>query len=386
MFTRALRLPARPKDSFFLWGPRQSGKSTLLRTRYPEAPLLDLLSSDEFMRYTRRPGLLRDEFRDSARGTLILIDEIQKVPTLLDEVHWLIENRGVVFGLCGSSARKLRRGHPNLLGGRAVRYELFGLVSTEVGAQFDLARFLNHGCLPPHYLADRPGRRLKAYAADYLKEEIAAEALVRNLPAFAEFLWAAALCDTELVNFSNIARECGVKSVTVKEYYQILVDTLLGRFLPAFTSKPRRRVIQAPKFYFADVGVVNHLAHRGRLQPAGPLWGKALENWICHEITAAMAYQEREEQLSYWRLASGIEVDFLLGEALIGIEVKSSTQVHDRHLAGLRALGEDQLGIRHRIVVCQEPRRRLTRDGIEILPVPRFLDSLWNGELFSVLD
>lgn len=386
MFKRRLRLPVRPEDSFFLWGPRQCGKSTLVRERYPKAPILDLLSSDDFARYTRRPGLLRDEFRDSPPGTLVLIDEIQKVPALLDEVHWLIENRGLVFGLCGSSARKLRRGHANLLGGRAVRYELFGLVSAEVGNQFDITRFLNHGCLPRHYLSERPGPRLRAYAADYLKEEIAAEALVRNLPAFAEFLWAAALGDTELVNYSNISRECGVSSVTVKEYYQILVDTLLGRLVPAYTRRPKRRVIQAPKFYFADVGVVNRLARRGTIEAGGPLWGKALESWLCHEISAALAYQEREEPLSCWRLASGIEVDFLLGRADVAIEVKSTSRVHDRHLIGLRALREDQPGVRRRLLVCQEPRRRVTGDGIEVLPLRRFLDQLWTGELFAAMD
>lgn len=381
MFKRTLTLPPRPTESFFLWGPRQAGKSSLLKATYPDAPIRDLLRSEEFARYTRQPGLLRDELRDAPRGSLLLIDEIQKVPALLNEVHWLIENRGLVFGLCGSSARKVRRGHANLLGGRAVRHELFGLVSAEVGDQFDLRRFLNHGYLPRHYLAADPVPRLRAYVADYLKEEIAAEALVRRLPAFADFLAAAALADTELVNYTNISRDCGVSSLTVKDYYQILIDTLLGRYLPAYTRRPKRRVIQAPKFYFADVGVVNRLARRGRLESGGELWGKALENYLCHELTAYLGYAQRDSELRYWRLASGIEVDFIVGAMELAIEVKSTTKVGTAHLAGLRALKEDHPRVGRRILVCQEPRRRVTSDGIEILPVERFLHLLWDRQL-----
>ena len=381
MFTRELRLPARPRESFFLWGPRQAGKSTLLRTTWPEAPVHDLLRSEDFSRYAHQPGLLRDELRDSPTGSLILIDEIQKVPALLDEVHWLIEHRGLVFGLCGSSARKVRRGHANLLGGRALRRELFGLVSAEVGDSFDLSRFLNHGYLPRHYLAERPGPRLRAYVADYLKEEVAAEALVRRLPAFADFLRAAALADTELVNYSNIARECGVSAVAAKEYYQILVDSLLGRYLPAYTRRPKRRVIQAPKFYFADVGVVNHLARRGALEPGGELWGKALENYICHELTAYLEYRERDTELRFWRLASGVEVDFVAGAMEVAIEVKSTTRAGTSHLAGLRTLKDDYPSVDRRILVSHEPRRRVTADGIEVLPVTAFLERLWAGSV-----
>lgn len=381
MFTRALHLPPSPLESFFLWGPRQAGKSSLLRATYPGVPVRDLVRSEEFARYSREPGLLRDELRDTPPGALLIIDEIQKVPALLDEVHWLVENRGLVFGLCGSSARKVRRGDANLLGGRALRHELFGLVSAEVGDRFDLGRFLNHGCLPRHYLAEDPGPRLRAYVADYLKEEIAAEALVRRLPAFADFLSAAALADTELVNYTSIARECGVSSVTVKEYYQILVDTLLGRFLPAYTRRPKRRVIQAPKFYFADVGVVNRLARRGRLEPGGELWGKALGNYLHHELTAYLSYAAKEAELRYWRLASGIEVDFILGAMEVAVEVKSTVKAGSHHLTGLREIREDHTRVGRRILVCQEPRRRVTSDGIEILPVERFLERLWSGEV-----
>ena len=205
---------------------------------------------------------------------------MQKVPALLDEVHWLHEHRKIRFALCGSSARKVRRGAANLLGGRAVRYELHGLTAAEIGKDVDLVRLLNHGYLPTHYESDRPERLLASYVGDYLKEEVAAEGLVRNLPVFSAFLNAAALSDGDLVNFANIARDCGVSGHTVKGHFGILEDTLLGRWLPAYTKRPKRRVVAAPKFYFSDVGVVNHLARRGRMQPGGELFGKAFENWV----------------------------------------------------------------------------------------------------------
>lgn len=379
MLPRALPLPEQPTESFFLWGPRQVGKSSLLRHVWPDAVWIDLLLTEEYLRYLREPGLLRDELREAAPGTLVVIDEVQKVPALLDEVHWLIERCGLVFALCGSSARKVRHGHANLLGGRALRRELLGLVSAELGDEFDPFRMANHGPLPRHYLADQPARRIRAYVDDYLKEEIAAEALVRNLPAFADFLRAAALGDTEILNYTNIARECGVSLPTVKAYYGILEDTLLGRHLPAYTARPKRRVIQAPKFYFADVGVVNHLAKRGPLQPGGELFGKALENVLHHELAAFREYHERDWSLGYWRLASGLEVDFVIGEAEVAIEVKSIAKVGTEHLHGLGAFAEDHPEVRRRIVVCNEPKRRKLSSGIEIVPVKTFLQELWKG-------
>ncbi|MCU0650105.1 MAG: DUF4143 domain-containing protein [Gemmatimonadaceae bacterium] len=381
MLSRRLVLPEVPQESFFLWGPRQVGKSSLLRATYPDARVVDLLLTEEFIRYTRQPGLLRDELRDAPPGTLTVIDKVQRVPALLDEVHWLIERRGLVFALCGSSARKVRRGHANLLGGRAVRHELFGLVSAEIGASADLVRMANHGVLPRHYLSDKPAPRLRAYVDDYLKEEIAAEALVRNLPAFADFLRVAALSDTELVNFANVARECAVSKPTAQAYYQILVDTLLGRFVEAYTARAKRRVIQSPKFYFADVGVVNHLAARGTVAPGSELFGKALENLMQHELSAYREYAARDWPLRYWRLASGAEVDFVLGDMDVAIEVKSSRRIATSQLGGLRALREEHPSVRRRIVACLETRRRVTEDGIEIVPVMQLLRGLWKGEI-----
>jgi predicted AAA+ superfamily ATPase len=382
MFTRALRLPPAGRETFFLWGPRQTGKTTLLRQTYPEAVWLDLLKADEYRRYLERPELLRQELTSGARPSQVVIDEVQKVPALLDEVHWLHEHQKIRFALCGSSARKVRRGTANLLGGRAVRYELHGLTAAEIGKNVDLVRLLNHGYLPTHYGSDRPERLLASYVGDYLKEEVAAEGLVRNLPVFSAFLNAAALSDGDLVNFANIARDCGVSGHTVKGHFSILEDTLLGRWLPAYTRRPKRRVVLAPKFYFSDVGVVNYLARRGTLQPGGELYGKAFENWVLHELLAFNAYSESFAELSYWRLASGVEVDFIVGQMAVAIEAKASARITADHLKGLRHLRADHPRAR-RVVVCLEPKRRVTEDGIEILPAFVFtaeLDRLMAGQ------
>jgi predicted AAA+ superfamily ATPase len=265
----------------------------------------------------------------------------------------------------------VRRGHANLLGGRAVRYELFGLTSREIGEEFDLLRALNRGYLPRHYASEDARDLLRAYVSDYLKEEVAAEGLTRNLPAFSGFLNVASLSDGEIPSFSTVARECGVSSPTAKAYFEILADTLVARFLPAYVRRPKRRVIQSPKFYLADVGVVNTLARRGRVEPRSELFGKAFENWVFHELAAWRAYHDPSLELSYWRLASGIEVDFVVGPMRLAVEAKATTRVTADHLRGLRHLHQDHPRAR-RVVVCLEPKRRTTEDGIEILPVAVF--------------
>lgn len=382
MLERRLLLPDLPTESFFLWGPRQSGKSMLLKSRYPDAIWYDLLQTDLFMRMTERPSLLREELL-YAKGEkkLVIIDEIQKIPALLDEVHWLMENTSFVFGLCGSSARKVRRGHANLLGGRAVRHQLYGFVSAELGGEFDLERMINHGYLPRHYLNSSHERIVRSYVNDYLKEEVAAEGLIRNLPAFSNFLKAAALSDTELINFANIARDCAISGPTVKEYFQILEDSLLADFIPAYRKRPKRRVIEAPKFFFADVGVVNYLAKRGRIESGSELFGKAFENWIFHELNAQRSYSERHYDISYWRLAGGTEVDFIINDMETAIEAKSVARINSTHLRGLQELQKDHPEVKRRIVVCLEDRPRKTLDGIEILPYSLFARQLWDGEL-----
>lgn len=385
MFKRKINLMRHPKESFFLWGPRQSGKSTLLKHTFKEAYYIDLLKSEEFIAYSREPELLRRELNARPECRRVVIDEIQKVPKLLDEVHWLIENKGITFSLCGSSARKLKQGQANLLGGRALRYELFGLTSAEIGSEFELNRMLNNGYLPSYYQLDEAVKEFqRSYVSDYLKEEIAAEGIVRNLPAFSDFLYAASFSDAEILNYSNIALDCGVSSRTVKEYFQILVDTLLGRIVPAYKKRPKRRVIQASKFYFSDVGVVNYLAKRGRLESGSELFGKAFENFICHELHAHSSYSDQHYEISYWQLTSGIEVDFILGQMDVAIEVKSSKKINNKHLKSLRELFIEYPKVKRRILVCLEEKKSKTEDGIEILPYKDFLELLWKNEVHEL--
>lgn len=381
MLRRLLNLPRQPDNSFFLWGPRQTGKSTLLRACYPAAHWIDLLDTDALVRFTQRPARLREEISALPASSLVVIDEIQKVPGLLDEVHSLIETRRQVFALCGSSARRVRRSHANLLGGRALRFELFGLVSAELAGQFDLVRMLNHGYLPRHYLSDSPAALLRAYVQDYLKEEILAEGLTRNLPVFSSFLSAAALSDTATLSYATIARDCGISAHTVRSYFEILVDTLLARVVPAYVKRPKRRTIHAPKLYFADVAVVNGLAKRGRLEPGSELFGKAFENWVCHEISAYACYSEHYHELSHWRLSTGVEVDLIVDDMAYAIEAKATRSVGADHLKGLRELGRDYPATKRRIVVSLDPTPRVTEDGIEILPYQVFADRLWQGDL-----
>lgn len=375
------KLYIRDNESFFLWGPRQSGKTTYLKTRFPDAFRIDLLNSEQYRKYVSNPEILREELRSLDRKKLVIIDEVQRVPALLDEVHWAIENLDTCFGLCGSSARKVRKGHANLLGGRAYRYELFGFIAAELGKSFDLTRMLNNGYLPRGYLAKEPLRVLRPYVADYLKEEIANEALTRNLPAFSDFLRVASVTDTEIVDFTKVASECAVSRTAVKNYYDILVDTLLGRFLPAFTKRAKRRVIQSAKFYLADVGVVNFLAGRGTLTPRSELFGKAFENWVHHELIAYLCYTEKDVDLHYWRTSSGHEVDFIIGDMEVALEAKSSSRIDNQHLRGLRSIVKDFDCIRKRLVVSMVNQTRETEDGIVICSPHEFVRMLWEHEL-----
>lgn len=328
-----------------------------------------------------RPELLRQEV-EQHRIRFVVIDEFQTVPSLLNEVHWLYENRDVHFALCGSSIRKIKRGHANLLGGRGLHYELFGLSAFELGDQFDLIRLLNNGYLPPMYASSHPKRLLNSYVSLYLKEEIAAEGLVRRLPAFSEFLNKAALSDGSPVQYTTIARETGVSSETIRGYFEILCDTLLGRFLPAYRRRPKRRTIKAPKFYFSDVGIVNFLVHRSELVPGTELFGKAFENWVFHELCAYNSYMDKFAEIYYWQLSSGIEVDFIINHIDCAIECKSSERITNNHLKGLRQLFVDHPEVKRRILVCLEQRDRITEDGISIVNYKNFLSLLWAGELF----
>ena len=355
-----------------------------MRERFPDAVVFDLLLSDEYRRCLQDPTVIRQELaRQGLTGQTqrdpVIIDEIQKVPDLLDEVHWMIERLGIRFVLCGSSARKVRRSHANLLGGRAPALFLHPLTCPEM-PDFDLSRALNHGCLPPHYLADDDRPLRDAYVGTYIKEEIAAEAAVRNLPAFGRFLEVAALSNGEMVVYQNFARDCGVSAPTVKAYFEILEQTLLGRFVSAFIRRARRRVIGVPRFYFFDVGIVGALTRRGSVEPGSELWGRAFEHYLFMELQAHSDYRGGRYAISYWRTTSQFEVDFVLGDGAVAVEVKSALFARDHDLRGLRAF-RDEHKPRRTILVSMDAKPRRTDDGIDILPWRVFLDELWAGAI-----
>ncbi len=369
------------KKSFFLWGQRQTGKSSLLQRTFPGAIYYNLLESDLFFTLSREPHLLREWLNTANPGDIVIIDEVQKIPQLLDEVQNLIEKKKIIFGLCGSSARKLKRGHANLLGGRARRFELYGLSAEELHNDFNLQQILNRGYLPTFYLDDKYPSAHRSYVQDYLKEEILAESLTRSVAVFSKFLEAAALSDTEIVNFSTIARDVGVSVKTVQAHFEILEDTLTGRFLPAYSKNAKRRTRLSSKFYFFDVGVVNFLARRKELEPKTPQFGKAFENWVHHELLCYQSYRNPELRLSYWALTTGVEVDFILDDMEVAIEAKAVSQIHSDHLKGLRELKTNYPKVKSRILVSLEKQCRMTDDGIEILPYAEFIRRLWDGRL-----
>ena len=383
-YERILSLELPKGQSAFLWGPRKTGKSTLLRERFPDAVRFDLLDTRLLLEFTRSPWALAERLAALDGPTLtspVIIDEVQKVPAVLDEVHRLIEDKGLGFVLCGSSARKLRRGHGNLLGGRAWRFGLHPLTYAEI-PDFDLLRALNRGLIPQHYDTKQYRRALAGYVDDYLKEEVFDEGLVRNTPAFSRFFNALSFSHGELLNSSNVARDCGVDSKTVREYFQILVDTLVGTLLEPFSRRRSREVItRAPKFYLFDVGVAGHLMGRRVERPAGPEFGRALEHLVLMELLAYRSYREVELPLRFWRTKSGLECDFVLGrEGDVAIEVKGSTRLHPSDLRSIRAY-VDEHSPRQAIVVCNERDARRTSDGIWILPWERFLEQLWSGAI-----
>jgi predicted AAA+ superfamily ATPase len=371
---RALDLHAlAARKSLFLFGPRQTGKTALIRHALPTAKIYDLLDGDVFLTLGRRPAQLGEEI--GAGDQVVVVDEIQKLPMLLDEVHRLIESKGVRFVLTGSSARKLRRGGVNLLGGRAPSRTLHPFIYRELGDAFVLTRALDRGLIPSIYTSENHRDDLRAYVGNYLKEEIAAEALTRNVPAFSRFLEVAALCHGTMLNFSQVASDAQVPLSTVREYFHILEDTLIARPLPAWTKSSKRKAIGTAKHYFFDVGVVRHLQNRAGLAPRSPEFGEAFESYMFHEISTFIDYTT-PIPLAYWRSTSNFEVDFVLGDTT-AIEIKAKNPVGDRDLRGLHALKEERR-LKRYIIVCLEPRPRRI-DGIEVLPWRDFLDKLWDG-------
>lgn len=381
MINRIYQLNKELEDSIFLFGARQTGKSTALRQQFPREIYIDLLNSEVRNRLERRPSLLYEMLKDKAEGTIVIIDEIPEVPTLLNEVHRLISEKNLRFVLCGSSARKLKRKGTNTLGGRAYPVFFHPLVSAEL-PDLDIDRAVNYGMIPSHYLAKNPERRLSAYIDVYLKEEIKEESLVRNLLAFQRFLEVAAISNGEILNKRNIAQECGVNASTVSSYFDILEDTLVGYRIPAYTKVVQRRLVQAPRFYFFDVGVANYLMHRSRLVRGTPEYGHAFEHLVIQELIAYMHYTHQDERISYWRTYAGTEVDVIIGDARIAIEIKSVEEVLPKHLKGLKSFGEEHPNCR-RIIVSHDIIPRCIGD-IECIPVKDFFRRLWDHEFDKV--
>jgi len=363
--------------SAFLWGPRKTGKTSLLRQQFPEAYWIDLLDYDLFLSLSQRPSSLR-QILDAQFSKTVVIDEVQKIPNLMDEIHWLIENRGYQFILCGSSARKFRRGKIGLLGGRAWRFELYPLVTKELKA-FDLDRALLVGLIPSHYFALNAEMDLKGYVHDYLKEEVQAEALTRNLPAFSKLLRSAAITNGMLLNYSNAARESGVSVKTIREYYQILEDTLIGRQLAPWRKTKKRRLIETAKFFFFDTGIVSNLLGQRSLVPGTREYGRAFEHFILQECWAYSHYSKLEFPISFWRTASGSEVDLILGDAEVALEIKASSRVADR-TKGLHLFHEENK-CRQSFIISREQRPRKISSQITVLPWQNFCEMLWAGDI-----
>ena len=374
MLERIFQISKELDGSIFLFGGRQTGKTTILRQQFPNTTYFDLLDTNVRRRLRQRPVLLYETLKDKPTGTLVIIDEIPEVPELLNEVHRLIVERQLVFILCGSSARKLKRKGHNTLGGRALPVYLYPLVSAEI-PDFDIDRAVTYGTIPPHYLARNPWRLLAAYIDVYLKEEIKEEALVRNLDAFQRFLEVAALTDGEIINNNNIAQECGVHATTVSSYFDILEDTLIGYRIPAYTKVMKRRLVQAPRFYYFDVGVTNYLLHRKELIRGSADYGHAFEHLVVQELVAYMHYRHCEEKLSYWRTYTGVEVDIIVGDARIAIEIKSTEEVQNRHIKNLKAFAEEHPDSKLMIVSLDVFTRQMGK--IECIYVMDFFHRLW---------
>ncbi len=380
MLTRLLKAPS---ESIFLFGPRGTGKSTWIRRNFPRSPTYDLLDTRESLRLAKEPHLLYQELSAIPRGEFVIIDEIQKVPALLDEVHRLIENRGLRFIMSSSSTRKIRRGGANLLAGRALTRTMFPIVSMERGFDLEIEECLLNGSLPLAVTSESPKDYLASYVETYLDQEIRAEALTRNLGGFSRFLEVAARQNGQVTNTSGIARDAGVGRTTVQGYFEILVDTLIGFFLPPWNLKPATKQVRHSKFYFFDSGVCRALTGRLPYPPTPEELGPLLETYLLHEVRAYLSYTGRGYRLNYWRTYDGAEVDLVCetAEGFVGIDMKASRRWDKRFNRGLRRLRRE-LGARsltcYGVFLGDRPMRF---DEIDILPVRAFLERLWDGRL-----
>lgn len=366
--------------SLFLFGPRQTGKSSFIKNQLMNtdvAMFWTLLDGRLRLKVLADPSILRQEVEvRNLRDCIIIIDEIQKCPELLDEVHFLIEERNIRFLLTGSSARKLRSSGVNLLGGRATQRHFNPFNFAEIGnhPNYNLSYIFEHGLLPSMFLSSNIEEDLSAYVDTYLTEEIAAEGFSRNIPNFARFLTVASVSNSQLINYTNIASDSQVPVQTVKQWFQVLEDTLLGYQVESFTKTKKRKAITTSKFYFFDIGIARALRNIPTPKENTTEFGEYFEHLICMELKSWIDYKHPRSKLTYWRSTSNMEVDFCVDEE-IAIEVKSSSNVTEKHLKGLKALREEGIFNRY-VVICQEEHPRII-DGIEILPWKYFFEELW---------
>ncbi len=378
MYHRIFDVENRLDEAMFLFGARQTGKSTLLKERFPKAIYIDLLKSDVRNRFKQHPEEFRESLLRYPPETLVIVDEIQKVPDLLDEVHWLMVEKGLWFILSGSSARKIRKSGANNLGGRAIPETLFPLVSAEI-PDFDIERAVQNGMIPRHYMVANARNRMRAYIDLYVKEEIIEEALVQNVDEFIRFMEVAAIMDGEILNYENVASDCGVSANTVKAYYKILVDTLLGFEVPAYRKVIKRKLYKSPRFYYFDIGIANHLTKRYQLAPKTPEYGHAFEHLIMQEIVAYLAYTNSDEELTYWHTYENIEVDAIIGDARVAIEIKSTDHVDHGDKKGIMEFAKEHPNAKQILVSRDRISRR--SGNVDLYYVTDFFKALWAGEI-----
>ena len=378
MYHRIFDVENRLDEAMFLFGARQTGKSTLLKERFPKAIYIDLLKSDVRNRFKQHPEEFRESLLRYPPETLVIVDEIQKVPDLLDEVHWLMVEKGLWFILSGSSARKIKKSGANNLGGRAIPETLFPLVSAEI-PDFNIERAVQNGMIPRHYMVANARNRMRAYIDLYVKEEIIEEALVQNVDEFIRFMEVAAIMDGEILNYENVASDCGVSANTVKAYYKILVDTLLGFEVPAYRKVIKRKLYKSPRFYYFDIGIANHLTKRYQLAPKTPEYGHAFEHLIIQEIVAYLAYTNSDEELTYWHTYENIEVDAIIGDARVAIEIKSTDHVDHDDKKGIMEFAKEHPNAKQILVSRDRISRR--SGNVDLYYVTDFFKALWAGEI-----
>ncbi|HFC97596.1 MAG TPA: ATP-binding protein [Thermosulfurimonas dismutans] len=369
-----------PSGSFFLFGPRGTGKSTWLRQNIRADLYLDLLDPETYRELAAHPEFLLYQAEALPSGATVVIDEIQKLPSLLDVVHLLIEKKGLRFILSGSSARKLKRAGVDLLAGRATVYYLHPFMAGELAEEFSLERALSLGMIPLVLASSSPEETLRSYVSLYIKEEVQAEALVRNIGAFGRFLEVMTFSHASVLNLSEIAREAQVKRKTVEGYLSVLEDLLLAFRVPVFTRRAKRHLTAHPKFYFFDPGVFRILRPKGPLDRSSEIEGQALEGLVAQHLRAWMDYSRIQADLFFWRTRAGNEVDFVLygPDLFVALEVKNSTVVHSGMLRGLLAFKEDYPEAQ--VLLLYRGRHALRVKDIPCLPVEEFLRSLRPGE------